>query len=65
MKVQLAGVFEEEQVFFTEEGDETEKQTWELKRLSKEGYKVDETVLQMDAISENNVDGITNFTQKL
>ena len=33
--------------------------------MSNEGYKVDETVIQTHAISENNVDEITNFTQKL
>ena len=65
VNVQSAGVSEEEQVFFNEEGDETEEQTWERKRLSKEGHKVDETVIQFDAKSENNVDETTNFTQKL
>ena len=34
-------------------------------RISKEGHEIDETVIQIDAISENNVDEITNFTQKL
>ena len=33
--------------------------------MSKEGHKVDETIIQIDAISENNVDEITNFTKKL
>ena len=65
VNVQSAGVSEEEQVFFTEEGDATEKQIWERKRLSEEGHKVDENVIQIDAISENNVDEITNFTQIL
>ena len=52
---------EEEQVFFTEEGDETEEHYWERKRLSEKGHKVDETVIQIDAIPGNNVDEITNF----
>ena len=41
------------------------KQIWERKRLSEEGQKADDAVLQNDAISENNVDEITNSTQKL
>ena len=65
VNVQSAGVSEEEQVFSTEEDNETEGQTWERKRQSKEGLKVTETVIQIDAISENVVDEITNFTQKL
>ena len=65
MNVQSADVSEEEQAFFTEGGDETEEQTWERKRMSRERQKVDETATQIDAKSENNVDVITNFTQKL
>ena len=65
VNVQSAGLSGDEQVFSTEEGDETEEQIWERKRLSKEGHKVDETVIQIDAISESNIDEITNFTQKL
>ena len=56
---------EEEQAFFTEEGNETEEQIWERQRQSKAGLKVAETVIQIDAISENVVEEITNFTQKL
>ena len=65
VNVQSAGVSEEEQVFFTEEDNETEEQIWERKKQSKAGLKVDETVIQIDTISENVVDEITNFTQKL
>ena len=65
VNVQSAGVSEEEQVFFTEEDNEMEEQIWERKRQSKAGLKVDETVIYIDAISENVVDEITNFTQKL
>ena len=65
VNVQSAGVSEEEQVFFTEEDNETEEQIWERKRQSKAGLKVPETVIQIDAISENIVEEITNFTQKL
>ena len=65
VNVQSAGVSEEEQVFFTEEDNETEEHTWERKKLSKTGLKVAETVIQIDAISENVVKEITNFTQKL
>ena len=65
VNVQSAGVSEEEQVFFTEEDNETEEQIWERKRQSKLGLKVAETVIQIDAISENVVEEITNFTQKL
>ena len=65
VNVQSAGVSEEEQVFFTEEDNETEEQIWEPKRQSKTGLKVAETAIQIDAISENVVEEITNFTQKL
>ena len=65
VNVQSAGVSEEEQVFFTEEDNETEEQIWERKKQSKTGLKVPDTVIQKDAISENNVDEITNFTRKL
>ena len=65
VNVQSAGVSEEEQVFFTEEDNETEQQIWERKQQSKKGLMVPETVIQIDAISENTVEEITNFTQKL
>ena len=65
VNVQSAGVSEEEQVFFTEEDNETEEQIWERKKQSKKGIMVAETVIQIDAISENIVENITNFTQKL
>ena len=65
VNVQSAGESEEEQVFFTEEDNETEEQIWERKRQSKDGLKVTETVIQIDAISKTIVDEITNFTQKL
>ena len=61
VNVQSAGVSEEEQVFFTEEDNETEEQIWERKKQSKAGLKVDETVIQIDTISENVVDEITNY----
>ena len=35
VNVQSAGVSEEEQVFFTEEDNETEQQIWERKQQSK------------------------------
>ena len=56
-------VSEEEQVFYTEEDNETEE-VWERKRQSKTGIRVSETVIHIDTISENNVDENTNFTQK-
>ena len=65
VNVQSAGVSEEEQVFFTEEDNETERQIWERKLQSKKGLMVPETVTQIDAISENTVEEIANFTQKL
>ena len=65
VNVQSAGVSEEEQVFFTEEDNETEEQIWERKKQSKKGLKVPEPTIQIDAITENSVDEITNFTQKL
>ena len=65
INVQSAGVSEEEQVFFTEEDNKTEQQIWERKQQSKKGLMVPETVIQIDAISENTVEEITNFTQKL
>ena len=63
--VQSAGMSEEEQVFFTEEDNETEEQNRERKKQFKKWLKVPETVIQFDAISENTVCRITNFTQKL
>ena len=65
VNVQSAGVSEEEQVFFTEEDNETEQQIWDRKLQSKKELMVPETVIQIDAISENTVEEITNFTQKL
>ena len=65
VNVQSAGVSEEEQVFFTEEDNEAEQQIWERKQQSKKGLMVPETVIHIDAISENTVEEITNFTQKL
>ena len=64
VNVQSTDVSEEERVFFTEEDNETEEQNWERKRESKTGLKVAETVIRIDAISENVVKEITNFTQK-
>ena len=60
VNVQSAGVSEEEQVFFTEEDNETGEKIWEREKL-----KVPETVVQIDAISKNSVDEISNFTLKL
>ena len=65
VNVQSAGVSEEEQVVFTEEDNETEEQIWERKKQSQKGLKVPEPIIQIDAISDNSVDEITNFTQKL
>ena len=65
VKVQSAGVSEEKQVFFTEKDNETEEQIWERKLQSKKGLMAPETVIQIDDISENIVEEITNFTQKL
>ena len=65
VNLQSAGVSEEDQEFFTDEDDETEEQIWDSMKLSKMGHKVDETAIHTDAISENSVDEITNFTQKL
>ena len=65
VNVQSAGVSEEEQVFFTEADNETEEQIWERKKQSQKGLKVPEPSIQRDAITENSVDEITNFTQKL
>ena len=65
VNVQSAGVSEKEQVFFTEEDSETEEQIWDRKQQSKMGLMVPETVIQIDSISENTVEEITNFTRKL
>ena len=65
VNVQSAGVSEEEQIFFTEQDNETEEQIWERKKQSKKGLMVPETVIHIDAISENTIEEITNFTQKL
>ena len=56
---------EEEQIFFTEQDEETEAQIWERKKQSRNNLIDHEGVIQIDAISENIVDEITNFTQKL
>ena len=65
VNVHSASVSEEEKIFFTEEGDETEEQIWERSRLYEKGHKVDETERQIDVKSKNNMDEITNFTQRL
>ena len=67
VNVQVAGVSEEEQVFFTEEDNEKEEQIWERKKRAKsqKGLKVPEPIIQIDAIMENSVEEITNFTPKL
>ena len=62
---QSAGVLEEEHVFSTEEIDETQKQFWERKKLSKTRHKVDEAGIRIDAITKNNVDHYTIFTREL
>ena len=56
--VQSAGVSEEEQVYFTEEGDETKEQVWERKNLPTKPHKVGETVEHIDAILEQTRDTI-------
>ena len=56
---------EEEQVFFTEDDNETEEQTWERKKQSTMALKVPEPKIQIDAILENIVHEITNFAQKV
>ena len=63
VNVQSAGVSEEEQVFFTE--NSVQEQIWERKQQSKKGLMVPETVIQFDTVSENAIEEITNFTQKL
>ena len=45
--------------------NETEEQIRERKKMSKTGLEVDEAVIQLNAISDNTVVEITNFTQKL
>ena len=61
VNVQSAGVAEEEQVFFTEQDEETETQIWERKNQSSDNLIDHEGVIQIDSISENIVD----FTQKI
>ena len=56
VNVQSAGVSEEEQVFITQEDNETEEQIWERKKQTKKGLMAPETVIQFDAISENTVE---------
>ena len=63
VNVQSAGVSEEEQVFFTDEDNETEEQIWVRKNQSENELKVPETVIQIDAISENSLDELTNITR--
>ena len=52
VNVQSAGVVEEEQVFFTEQDEETEAQIWERKKQSRNNLIDHEGVIQIDAISE-------------
>ena len=52
INVQSAGVSEEEQVFFVDDDDETEAQTWERKKLIRYNPIDKEVVIQIDAISE-------------
>ena len=65
VNVQSAGVSEEEQVFFTEEDNETEEQIWERKKQSQKELKVPQPTIQIDTISENSVNEIPNLSQKL
>ena len=64
VNVQSAGVAEKEQVFFTDHDDETKAQIWERKKQKCNNLIDQEVVFQIDAISENIVDEITNITQK-
>ena len=59
-EVQSDGASEEKQVFFTEDDNKTDEQNWERKKWSKTGPKVDDTVMQIDAISENIVKELKN-----
>ena len=52
-------------VFFTEQDEETEAQIWERKKQSRYNLIDHEGIIQIDAISENIADELTNFTQKL
>ena len=65
VNVQSAGVSKEEQVFFTEDDDETEENVWERKNQCRNNFIGREIAIQIDAISENVVDEITTCTQKL
>ena len=49
---------EEEQVFFTEDDNETDQQIWERKKTTK-ALKVLEPIIQFDVLSETIVDEIT------
>ena len=48
VNVQSAGMSEEEQIFFTEDDNKTEKQIWERKKQSTKGLKVPEPAIQND-----------------
>ena len=65
VNVQSAGVSEEEQIFFTGDDDETEAHIWERKNESRNYPIYQEVVIQTDLLSENIVDEITIFNQKL
>ena len=65
VNVQSAGVSEEEQIFFTKEDDETEAQIWQRKKQSRNNQHNTEAVIHIGAISENIVDKIRNFSQRL
>ena len=62
---QSTGVSEEVQIFFTAEDDETEAQIWDCKNKAVITTSTTEAILQIDVISENVIEEITSFIQKL
>ena len=63
VKVQSAGVAEEWHKCSSPKRTMKQKNKFGNEKNSKTGPKVNEAVIQIDAISENNVDEITYFTQ--
>ena len=55
---------ERDKTFF-EEDDETEAQNWECKKQSRNNHYNTEAVIHVGTMSENVVDKITNFSQRL
>ena len=62
VNIQSTGVPEEEQIFFTEDDDETEHEMWERKQRAKQNLAIAESTITKDTMSTNTVN--TEITNK-